>query len=72
MPIDKRHKLGRKIMDCVFLGYAHHSIACRFLGIKSEVYDIYVNTFLEFHDVTFFDNIFLRKIYIACLDYLQM
>jgi hypothetical protein len=29
--------------------------------IKSEVSDFYVNTFLESHDVTFFENIFHMK-----------
>jgi hypothetical protein len=59
MPINKKRKLGPKIVDCVFLGYAHHSIAYRFLVIKSEVSDVHVDIFLESHDVTFFKNIFL-------------
>jgi hypothetical protein len=46
-------------MDCIFLGYAHHSIDYRFLVIKSDVPDVYVDTFFESHDVTFFENIFL-------------
>jgi hypothetical protein len=48
-------------VDCVFLGYAHHSITYRFSVIKSEVPDMHVNTFLESRDVTFFDNIFPIK-----------
>jgi hypothetical protein len=59
MPINKKHKLGPKTVDCVFLGYAHHIIAYRFLVIKSEVPDVHVDIFLESHDVTFFENIFL-------------
>jgi hypothetical protein len=59
MPINKKCKLGRKIVDCVFLGYTHHSIAYRFLVIKSEVLDVYVNIFIESCDITFFENIFL-------------
>jgi hypothetical protein len=55
--INKKRKLGHKIVDCVFWGYAHHSIACRFLMIKSEVSDVHVDTFLESCDVTFFENI---------------
>jgi hypothetical protein len=46
-------------VDCIFLGYAHHSISYRFLVIKSEVLDVCVNTLLESHNVTFFENIFL-------------
>jgi hypothetical protein len=61
MPINKKHKLGPKTMNCIFLAYAHHIIAYRFLVIKSEVSDVYVDTFLESHDVTFFDNIFPMK-----------
>jgi hypothetical protein len=45
VPINKKHKLGPKIVDCVFLGYVHRSIAYRFLVIKLEVSVIYVNTF---------------------------
>jgi hypothetical protein len=57
VPINKKRKLGPKIVDCVFLGYAHYSIAYRFLVIKSDVPDVHVDTFLESHDVTFFENI---------------
>jgi hypothetical protein len=59
--INKKYKLGPKIMDCIFLGYAHHSIAYRFLVIKSKVPNVYVNTFLESRDATFFENIFPMK-----------
>ena len=59
LPINKKRKLGPKIMDCVFFGYAHHNITYRFLVIKSEISDVHVDTFLESHDVTFFENIFL-------------
>jgi hypothetical protein len=48
-------------VDCVFLGYAHHSIAIRFIVIKSDVPDVHVDTFLEYRDVTFFEIIFLMK-----------
>jgi hypothetical protein len=34
VPINKKRKLSPKIVDCVLLGYAHHSIAYRFLVIK--------------------------------------
>jgi hypothetical protein len=61
VPINKKHKLGPKIVDCIFLGYAHRSIAYKFLVIKSEMPDVYVDTFLESHDVTFFENIFPMK-----------
>jgi hypothetical protein len=35
VPINKKRKLNPKTVDCVFLGYAHHSIVYKFLVIKS-------------------------------------
>jgi hypothetical protein len=61
VPINKKRKLGTKTVDCVFLGYAHHSTAYRFLVIKSEIPDMHIDTFLESCDVTFFENIFPMK-----------
>jgi hypothetical protein len=61
VPINKKRKLGPKITDCVFFGYAHHNITYRFLVIKSEISDVHVDTFLEYHDVTVFKNIFPMK-----------
>jgi hypothetical protein len=48
-------------VDCIFLGYAHHSTGYRFLVIKSEIPDVHIDTFLESCDVTFFENIFPMK-----------
>ena len=61
IPISKKCKLGPKIVDCVFLGYAHQSIAYRFLVVKSKVPDMHVNIIMESHDATFFENIFPMK-----------
>ena len=61
MPINKKRKLGLKTVDCIFLRYAHHSIAYRFLVFKSEVPDVHVNSLMESRDVTFFENIFPMK-----------
>jgi hypothetical protein len=72
VPINKKCKLAHKTVDCVFLGYAHHSTAYRFLVIKSDISDVHIDTFLESHDVTFFENIFPKKIRMSCLVYLQM
>jgi hypothetical protein len=47
VPISKKCKLGTKIVDCVFLGYAHHSIAYRFLVVKSKVPDMHVEIIFE-------------------------
>jgi hypothetical protein len=61
VPINKKCKLGPKIVNCVFLGYAHHSIVYRFLVMKSEVPNVHVHIFLESCDVTFAKNIFPIK-----------
>jgi hypothetical protein len=60
VPITKKRKLGPKTVDCVF-GYAHNSIAYRFLIVKSEVYDMHADTIFESRDATFFENIFPMK-----------
>nr|ABF98465.1 retrotransposon protein, putative, Ty1-copia subclass [Oryza sativa Japonica Group] len=61
VPITKKRKLGPKTVDCVFLGYAHHSIAYRFLIVKSEVPDMHVGTIMESRDATFFESFFPMK-----------
>jgi hypothetical protein len=61
VPINKKRKLGPKTVDCIFLGYDHHSTAYRFLVIKSEIHDVHIDTFLESRDVSFFENIFPMK-----------
>jgi hypothetical protein len=48
VPINQKRKLRPKTMDCIFLGYAHHSIT-------------YVDTFIESCDVNFFENIIPMK-----------
>jgi hypothetical protein len=48
-------------MDYVFLEYALHCIAYRFLVVKSEVPDMHVDTFFESSDAIFFENIFPMK-----------
>ena len=56
---NQKRKLGPKTMDCVFLGYAKHSIGYRFLVVKSEVLDMNVGTIMESNDAGFFEDIFL-------------
>jgi hypothetical protein len=65
VPINKKRKLGPKIVDCVFLGYAFHIIGYRFLIINSYrfliiysgVPDMLVGTIMEFGDATFLGQI---------------
>jgi hypothetical protein len=40
--INKKRKLGPKTVDCVFLGYAFHSVGYRFLVVRSGVPDLLV------------------------------
>ena len=61
IPINKKRKLGPKIVDCVFIGYAQRSIAYRFLVVKSEVPDMHADSIMESRDATFFENIFPMK-----------
>ena len=59
--IPKKRKLGPKIVHCLLLGNAFHSIGYRFLIIKSEVSDMHVGTIMESNDATFFEDIFPMK-----------
>jgi hypothetical protein len=61
VPINKKQKLGPKIVDCVFLGYAIHGVGYRFLIINSGVPDVNVGTIMESRDATFFKNEFPMK-----------
>ena len=54
MPINKKRRVGPKIVDCVFLGFAIHSVGYRFLIINSRVPDVSVGTIIESRDATFF------------------
>jgi hypothetical protein len=59
--INKKRKLGPKIVDCVFLGYAFHGIEYRFLIINSGVLYMLVGTIMESRDATFFEDEFPMK-----------
>jgi transposase InsO family protein len=59
VPINKKCKLGPKTIDCVFLGYAFHSVGYMFLIINSGVLDMLVGTIIESRDATFFRTSFL-------------
>ena len=61
MPINKKRKLGPKTIDCVFLGYAIHSVGYRFLIKNSSVSEMAVDTIIESRDAIFFENEFLLK-----------
>jgi hypothetical protein len=58
VPIPKKSKLVQNIVDCVFLGYAFHSIGYRFLIVKTKIINMHVGTIMESNDATFFEDIF--------------
>ena len=61
VPITKRVKVGPKTVDCVFIGYATNSKACRFLVHKSEHPDIHDNKLMESDSAEFFQHIYPYK-----------
>nr|GEU77298.1 retrotransposon-related protein [Tanacetum cinerariifolium] len=61
IPLQKRTKLGPKIVDCVYLGLTKNSVAYRFLVYKSNVEDISNNPIIESAEAEFFENIFPYK-----------
>ena len=60
-PVPKKTKIGQKIVDCVFIGYAQNSSAYRFLTYKLEIPDINVNTIIESRNAVFFEHVFPYK-----------
>jgi hypothetical protein len=48
-------------VDYIFLGYAQHSVAYKFLIIKYEIPNVHANTMDDSRDATFFLNIFPIK-----------
>jgi hypothetical protein len=58
VPINKKHKLRPKTVECIFIGYAFHNIGYRFLIIKSGVPDMHVGTIMDSRDAIFFEDIF--------------
>jgi hypothetical protein len=61
VPINKKHKLGLKTVDCVFLRYSFHNIGYRFLIINLGVPDMLVGTIMESRDATLFEDEFPMK-----------
>ena len=59
IPDPKKRKIGSETSDCMFIGYAYHSAAYRFLVIKSDVHDC--NTIIETKNAEFFESIFPLK-----------
>jgi len=56
LPDPKKRKIGSKTYDCLFIGYAKHRAAYRFLVLKSDI--IGCDTIIETKNVEFFEDIF--------------
>ena len=56
LPDPKKMKIGSKTSDCLFSGYAEHSVAYRFLVLKSDM--IEYNTIMETKNAKFFEDVF--------------
>ena len=61
IPAPKRIKIGPRTVDCIFIGYAHNSVAYRFLVYNSEISDIHKNTIMESRNASFFEDVFPCK-----------
>ena len=59
VPLPKRVKIGRKTVDCVFIGYSVNNKACMFFVYKSDNPEIYVSTIIESNNAEFFEYIFI-------------
>jgi hypothetical protein len=59
LPEPKKRKLGSRICECVFIGYACNSSCYRFLVIKSDVLDS--NIIFESKNAIFFELVFPMK-----------
>jgi hypothetical protein len=59
VPINKKRKLEPKTVNCVFLGYAIHSVGYRFLIINSKVSGMVEGMIMELRDATFLKMNFL-------------
>ena len=61
VPTPKRVRIGPKIVDCIFIGYAQNSSAYRFLVHKSDISDIHKNTIMESRSASLFEDVFLCR-----------
>ena len=56
----KKRKLGPRIVDCMFIGYAQNSVAFRFLILRSDS-NFDTNIIIESKNAEFFENVFPIK-----------
>ena len=58
VPPPKNVKIRLKTIDCIFIGYAHNSVAYRYLVHESNIFDIHRNAILESRNGSFFEDVF--------------
>ena len=61
VPPPKKVKIRPKTIDCIFIGYAHNSIAYRFLVHESNISNIHKNMIMESRNASFFEDVFPCK-----------
>ena len=61
VPPPKRIKMGSKLVDYVFIGFAYNSSAYRFLIHKYDILDMNAGTIIESRNALFFEEIFPHK-----------
>ena len=61
VPPPKRIKMGSKLVDYVFIGFAYNSSAYRFLIHKYDILDMNADTIIESRNALFFEEIFPHK-----------
>ena len=54
----KKMKIDPKMVDCIFIGYAHNSNVYRFLMYESKNSNIQKNTIMESRNAAFFEHVF--------------
>ena len=58
IPLPKKLKIGPKIVDCIFIGYANNSSAYWFLVHESNITNIRKNTIMESKNASLFEDVF--------------
>ena len=61
VPPPKKVKIGPKTIDCIFIGYAHNSVAYQLLVHESNIPDIHKNMIMESRNASFFEDVFPCK-----------
>ena len=57
IPPPKKVKIGPKIIDCIFIDYAHNS-TYQFLVHESNIPNIHKNTIMESRNAFLFEDVF--------------